>query len=153
MPLEIMRRTASAECASILAELREWFGTPEANAAYAEAAEHGETWVAEESGETLGLMVLRDTGFAAMDVHLLAVRLHAHRQGVGKALIRQARAVARETGKSYLTVKTRGPSRPYEPYERTRAFYEAAGFEPLEELTEVWGPENPCLIMIMRVPA
>jgi hypothetical protein len=43
------------------------------------------------------------------------------------------------------------PSLPYAPYERTRAFYEAVGFEPLEEITEIWGPENPCPLMIMPV--
>jgi hypothetical protein len=50
-------------------------------------------------------------------------------------------------------VKTRGPSLPYEPYERTRAFYLAMGFTPLEEFTEIWGPENPCLFMVKAVGA
>jgi GNAT superfamily N-acetyltransferase len=151
MTLKITRRAAGAECASILAELPEWFGIPESNAEYAAAAEREQAWVAEDSGDALGLMVLTDQGFSAIDVHLLAVRPQLHRRGVGLALIEQARTVARERGKSYLTVKTRGPSLPYEPYERTRAFYEAVGFAPLEELTEIWGPENPCLIMIMPV--
>jgi hypothetical protein len=57
----------------------------------------------------------------------------------------------RETWATAL-VKTPGPSLPYEPHERTRAFYLATGFEPLEELTEICGPENPCLIMILRTP-
>jgi GNAT superfamily N-acetyltransferase len=97
-------------------------------------------------------MVLIDPGFSAIDVHLLAVRPHAHRHGVGKALIRQAGAVTQGLGKPYLTVKTQGPSAGYEPYQRTRAFYDAVGFRPLEEFTSIWGPENPCLIMIMPVP-
>lgn len=71
---------------------------------------------------------------------------------MGTALIHQACAVAKELGKPYLTVKTLGPSAGYEPYERTRAFYEAVGFRPLEEFTSIWGPENPCLMMIMSVP-
>lgn len=148
MSFKIVRRPAGADCASILAELPDWFGLPDSNAAYAEAAERGLTWVAERPGEALGLLVLEDLGFSALDVHLLAVRPHLHRQGVGKALIDQARAVARQLGKPYLTVKTQGPSAGYAAYERTRAFYEAVGFEGLEELTEIWGPENPCLIMV-----
>jgi GNAT superfamily N-acetyltransferase len=151
MTLEIVRRAAGAECASILAELPEWFGIPESNTAYAEAAERQPTWVAQESGEPLGVMVLTDPGFSALDVHLLAVRPRAHRQGVGKALIQQARAIARELEKPYLTVKTQGPSAGYESYGRTRAFYEVVGFKGVEEFTEIWGPENPCLIMIMPV--
>jgi GNAT superfamily N-acetyltransferase len=152
MTLKIVRRAAGAECASILAELPDWFGLPESNAGYAEAAEREQAWVVEDSGDILGLMVLIDQGFSALDVHLLAVRPHAHGRGVGKALIRQARAVARELRKAYVTVKTQGPSAGYEPYERTRAFYEAVGFKGLEEFTSIWGPENPCLIMIMPAP-
>jgi GNAT superfamily N-acetyltransferase len=152
MSLEIVRRPAGADCTSILAELPEWFGIPESNVDYAAHAEREQAWVAEQAGDALGLMTLVNHGFSAIEIHLLAVRRHAHRQGVGLTLIRQASAIARELGKPYVTVKTRGPSLPYEPYERTRAFYEAVGFEPLEELTSIWGPENPCLIMIMRVP-
>jgi GNAT superfamily N-acetyltransferase len=148
MTLKITRRPAGAECASILAELPEWFGIPQSNAEYAEAAQREETWVAEEAGETLGLMVLVDQGFAAIDIHLIAVRRRAHRQGVGKALVEKARAVAREKGKTYVTVKTQGPSVGYDSYARTRAFYEGVGFKGLEEFIEIWGPENPCLIMI-----
>jgi GNAT superfamily N-acetyltransferase len=153
MTLKIMRRPAGADCASILAELPEWFGIPQSNADYAEAAERERAWVAEADGETLGVMVLVDTGFAAVDVHLLAVRPHAHRRGVGRALIRQALAATRDLGKPYLTVKTQGPSAGYEAYERTRKFYEGVGFQGLEEFAEIWGPENPCLIMILPVPA
>jgi len=151
MTLKIVRRPAGADCASILAELPEWFGLPQSNAAYAEAAEREPAWVAEEAGEAVGLMVLTDTGFAAIDVHLLAVRPHIHRRGVGRTLIRCALDVTRERGKPYLTVKTQGPSAGYESYERTRRFYEAVGFRGLEEFTEIWGPENPCLIMILPV--
>ena len=151
MIFKIARRAAGAECASILAELPEWFGIPNSNLAYAEAAQGERAWVAESQEEALGVMVLTNPGFAALDVHLLAVRPHAHRRGVGKALIAQACAAAREFGKPYLTVKTQGPSAGYDSYDRTRRFYEAVGFKGLEEFIEIWGPENPCLIMIMPV--
>ncbi|HTW36308.1 MAG TPA: GNAT family N-acetyltransferase [Rhizomicrobium sp.] len=152
MTLKIVRRAAGADCASNLAELPEWFGLPDSNAAYTALAERERAWVAEDAGDTLGLMILADPGFSAIDIHLLAVRRHAHRRGVGRALVRQACAVAKAMGKTYVTVKTRGPSRDYEPYRRTRAFYDAVGFTALEEFTAIWGPENPCLIMIMPVP-
>jgi N-acetylglutamate synthase-like GNAT family acetyltransferase len=149
MTLNIVRRAAGVDCASILAELPEWFGLPQSNAEYAERAEREQAWVAEENGNALGLVVLADPGFSAIDIHLLAVRRRAHRRGVGNALVQHALAETRALGRPYLTVKTRGPSLPYEPYEKTRAFYEAVGFAPLEEFTSIWGPENPCLIMIM----
>ncbi len=32
---------------------------------------------------------------------------------------------------------------------KTREFYKAVGFYPLEEFTEIWGgKENPCLLMV-----
>lgn len=153
MTLKIVRRPAGADCAAILADLPEWFGIPESNAAYARAAESSETWVAEEDGRAVGVMVLEDQGFSAIDIHVIGVRARRHRNGVGHALVGEALKVARDRGKSYLTVKTQGPSREYEPYRRTRLFYEAVGFLPLEETTAFWGPENPTLIMIMPVPA
>jgi len=153
MTLNIVRRAAGAECASILAELPEWFGLPQSNTAYCALAERERAWIAEDGDDAVGIMSLADPGFSAIDIHLLAVRQRAHRHGVGKALVRHALAEARALKRPYLTVKTRGPSLPYEPYERTRAFYEAVGFAPLEEFTAIWGPENPCLIMVMPVPA
>jgi hypothetical protein len=54
----------------------------------------------------------------------------------------------REQGARLLEVKTRGPSGHSVEYARTRAFYEAVGFLPLEERTDIWGPENPCLISV-----
>ena len=50
-----------------------------------------------------------------------------------------------------LQVKTLGPTRPSEHYDRTRAFYAALGFQPLEEIHDLW-PGNPCLIMVKPLP-
>jgi hypothetical protein len=62
-----------------------------------------------------------------------------------------AEAAARAEGRRFLTVKTQGPSAGYEPYERTRRFYLALGYSPLEELDIGWGPENPTLLMAKAV--
>ena len=45
-----------------------------------------------------------------------------------------------------LTVKTLGPSDPDECYARTRRFYSACGFLPLEEFDDLW-PGTACLLM------
>ncbi len=44
-------------------------------------------------------------------------------------------------------MKTLGESHPDENYKKTREFYKAVGFYPLEEFTEIWGKENPYLLM------
>ena len=73
-----------------------------------------------------------------------------HRHGIGRALLTRAEAYVR--GRRFLTVKTLAPSHPDENYRATRRFYEAMGFLPLEELPELWGPQNPCLVMIKTLP-
>jgi hypothetical protein len=45
--------------------------------------------------------------------------------------------VVREDGTRFLSVKTLGPSRPDENYQRTRLFYDACGFAPLEEFLDL----------------
>jgi len=54
----------------------------------------------------------------------------------------------RAEGVRYLQVKTLGPSRPDDEYERTRRFYEARGFVPLEEMFGVWLEDDPMLILV-----
>lgn len=153
MALNFVRRPAGADCASIIADLPEWFGIPSATADYVEFAEREQAWVAELDGEAVGLMVLADHGFSALDIHFLAVRRDVHRQGIGRRLVEKGVAEARLLGRRYLTVKTLGPSRVSEPYGQTRAFYRAVGFEPLEELDLATWPDTPCLLMVMAVPS
>ncbi len=138
---------SGAICESILAELPEWFGLPESNAAYAARAEEGPAWIADRAGTPVGLMLLKPHFAETVEIELLAVRAALHRSGIGRALVGAAETHANGRGARFLTVKTRGPSIPYEPYERTRAFYVATGFTPLEEFAEIWGPENPALLM------
>ena len=38
-------------------------------------------------------------------------------------------------------------------YDRTRAFYLAYGFRPLEEFPDLWGAENPALQLIKTIPS
>jgi GNAT superfamily N-acetyltransferase len=142
---------AGEVCASILAELPQWFGIPESNAAYADLAEREPAWLALDDGRPVGVMILKTHGEHSLENYLLGVRPSHHRSGLGRAFIERARQIAEDGGARYLTVKTLGPSRAYEPYERTRAFYRAVGFTPLEEFTEIWGPENPCLFMVKPV--
>jgi GNAT superfamily N-acetyltransferase len=153
MTLRISERDfgAGALCRSILDQLPEWFGIPESNADYARLADEGPAWLAVDDGEVVGLMLLKPHFETAVEIYLLAVVPARHRSGVGRALSAAAEAWAKARGARYLTVKTRGPSLPYEPYERTRAFYLATGFVPLEEFTEIWGPENPALLMVKAV--
>jgi len=48
-------------------------------------------------------------------------------------------------------VKTLAPSKPDVGYDKTRAFYLAYGFRPLEEF-RLWDADNPALQMIKAIP-
>ncbi len=83
----------------------------------------------------------------AAELHLMAVDPAHHRAGIGRALLRAAETDLAADGVHLVQVKTLGPSRADPNYARTRMFYEACGFQPLEEIHGLWG-DNPCLIMV-----
>jgi len=137
-----------AICRDILSELPDWFGIPEANAGYANDAETMPTWLARDSGAVVGLMILKRHFPESAEIWLLATRLALRRTGIGRALVAAGETEARSDGVRFLSVKTLGPSVPYEPYEETRAFYRALGFAPIEEFPSLWGPENASLLLL-----
>ena len=81
----------------------------------------------------------------------MAVRPEAHHGGIGRALVAAAETHARGLGVEYMQVKTLGPSRPDDGFARTRAFYEAVGYRPLEEFKQIWDKNNPCLVLVKRL--
>ena len=54
-------------------------------------------------------------------------------------------------GARFLTVKSLTTSNDDPNYARTRLFYEAIGFLPIEEFPTLRGPENPCLLMLLSL--
>jgi GNAT superfamily N-acetyltransferase len=145
--LETRPAGSGAICAGILPTIGEWFGMPESNAAYEAMAETGPAVVALEDDRAVGLMLLKRHFATALEVYFLAVVRDRHRHGAGRALMAHAEAVAAAEGRRFVQVKTQGPSVDYEPYERTRRFYEALGYAAIEELDVGWGPDNPTLLM------
>jgi GNAT superfamily N-acetyltransferase len=133
-------------CASILGALPDWFGLEEANAAYIRDVADLPTF---RIGDEAFLSVKIHTPQAA-EVYVMGVRPERHAQGLGTALLTAAEAYLRAQGVEYLQVKTLGPSFPDEGYARTRSFYVARGFVPLEELHDLWD-ENPCLLLVKRI--
>jgi GNAT superfamily N-acetyltransferase len=151
LTLETRPAGSGAICRSILATIGDWFGMPASNAEYESLAETGPAVLALEDGAPVGLMLLKRHFGTALEVYFLGVARDRHRQGVGRALMAHAETVASAEHRRFVTVKTQGPSANYEPYERTRRFYEAVGYAALEELDVGWGPENPTLIMAKAV--
>lgn len=141
-------RDRAAVARAILADLPDWFGIPEAREDYIAEAARLPMLAAEEAGAAVGFLSLKRQSPAVFEVAVLAVRRARHRQGCGRALMAAAAEAAAREGADYLTVKTLAPTKFDEGYRRTRAFYDALGFVPLEVFPTLWGPEAPCLMML-----
>ena len=134
--------------AGLLRDLPEWFGIEESVRGYVESARTLPTTAAEVGGEIVGVCLVRRHTTHAAEIDLLAVRRDLHRSGVGRRVVERVVADLTADGVRLLQVKTFGPSGDSAEYARTRAFYAALGFLPLEERTDIWGPDNPCLISV-----
>ncbi|MCS7478960.1 GNAT family N-acetyltransferase [Umezawaea endophytica] len=136
----------AAVTAHLLALLPSWFGIPESNADYTASAHHLPGLVAEVDAEPVGVLLHRRHFPESAEVHLMAIAPHLHRHGIGRALVTAVESRLRADGCRLLQVKTLGAAHPDEGYARTRAFYRAVGFLPLEETADLW-PGTPCLLM------
>jgi len=151
----------------LLRALPQWFGIEASSAAYVEAARRLPAYLAwpapgpssassapagpGEGPGAAGVLLLERHFPGAAEIHLIAVDPAYHRHGAGRALVAAAETGLIADGVEFLQVKTLGPSRPDEGYERTREFYAAMGFTPLEEIHGLWDQGNPCLIMIKHL--
>jgi len=133
---------------AVMRALPRWFGLEEPLLAYVEAARRLPTLIAVEGAVDVGFLTVEQQTASATEIVAMGILPDRHRRGIGRRLVESAADRAAASGVTLLQVKTLGPSHPSESYARTRAFYEALGFVPLEETTAIWGPANPCLIMV-----
>lgn len=139
----------AAACEPILRSLPDWFGIEEAIVYYVNEIDGLPTFLALDEGEGgVGFMSVKQHFPQAAELYVLGVRPEWHGRGIGRALLARAEAHLRDLGVEYVQVKTLAASHPDPNYARTRRFYEAMGFRPLEVLPELWDESNPCLIMI-----
>jgi GNAT superfamily N-acetyltransferase len=141
----------SAVCMPILRRLPDWFGLEAALLQYEKDIAGLPTFLAKEDEAVLGFLSLKQHNPYSAEVYVMGVRPEAQRGGFGRALVQAAETYARSLGVEYLQVKTLGPSNPDPGYARTRAFYEALGFRPLEEFKQIWDANNPCLVLVKRL--
>jgi GNAT superfamily N-acetyltransferase len=113
---------------ALTAHLPEWFAQAESNRHYAAQAEIFEAWVARIDGRPGGLLLLKRHSAVSAEIYWLGVDPDHHRQGIGRALIGEVEHRLKEEKIRFLFVMTLHPEDPYEPYRRTRLFYERMGF-------------------------
>jgi ribosomal protein S18 acetylase RimI-like enzyme len=147
-PVSVLAGRA-AICREVLESLPEWFGIPASVETFVAEADHLPMLACfEPAGDVAGFVSVKTHTTAAAEVHVLGVKPAWHRRGIGRELIEAAARLAISQGTRFLTVKTLAPSHPDPNYERTRLFYEALGFVPIEEFPALWGADNPCLLML-----
>jgi catechol 2,3-dioxygenase-like lactoylglutathione lyase family enzyme/GNAT superfamily N-acetyltransferase len=138
-------------CRRILDALPTWFGIPEAVDDYVAVADRTPSVIASVAGVDVGIVtVIRHSPYAA-EIHLMAVVPEHHRHGIGRTMLGHVEAGLARDGVEFLEVKTLSDRDPDEGYAKTRAFYRACGFRPLEEFPDLWDPQNPALQMIKTI--
>ncbi len=140
-------------CAPILRALPQWFGIEEATQHYIDSIRTLPTLLARLDDSPAGFLTIKQHSDSAAEIYVMGVYPHFHRHGVGRALLKQTEMELQAQGIRFLQVKTLSSKHPDPYYARTREFYEAMHFVPLEEFDDLWGEANPCLMLIKYVEA
>jgi ribosomal protein S18 acetylase RimI-like enzyme len=141
----------SGDCEQILRLLPDWFGLEAAIQNYAATIPALPTFLAKAGGQAVGFLSLKQHNPCSAEIYVMGVLPAFHHQGIGRALVEKAEGYAKARQIEYLQVKTLGPSNDDAHYAQTRAFYTAMGFRPLEEFTQIWDENNPCLVMVKKI--
>jgi ribosomal protein S18 acetylase RimI-like enzyme len=136
---------------TILNSLPQWFGIPESTMEYINMSKEYIFFAIYDESKPVGFMSLKPTSQSTIEIYVMGVASEYHRCGFGTKLFNTALTWAQKNSYEFMQVKTLDSSRPNKEYEITRKFYEKLGFKSLECLTEIWGNDNPCLIMIQYI--
>jgi|SRR5690625_142334 len=136
---------------SILESLPNWFGIQESTQEYISKSSNLPFFAAIDDSKPLGFIVTKENNQYTAEIYVMGVLPDCHNQGIGTSLLNRVLQWAKERGCEFLQVKTLDESHPDIYYAKTRKFYTSVGFKPLECLPELWGKENPCLIMIQHI--
>lgn len=112
---------------------------------------HQRGFVAERHGKVVGFITLY-VAEGKLNIGWLGVQPDLHRQGIGRLLLDKAEEVARQLGIQILALYTLGEGVDYEPYERTRRFYFANGFQVYQR-SQTDNPSCPEEIKLSKVLA
>ena len=138
-----------AVVAEVLHDLPEWFGIPESTQAYIEGSKDLQVWAAYQEGDLLRFVSLSYSSEDCAEIDCLGVKKAYQGRGIGSQLLAAFESEARKNV-DYLQVKTvaEGSNK---DYDRTNVFYRSLGFKKLEIFPQLWGPQNPCQILIKKM--
>lgn len=148
MNIEFFEAGKSEVTKSVLLSLPDWFGIEEFTNAYIRNSGELPRFVAFEEDRAVGFLSLKKHSEYAAEVYVMGVLPEFHRKGIGQALLKEAESWLADKGVEFLQVKTLSEDRECEFYKKTRLFYQANGFRPLEVFSELWDASNPCFLMV-----
>lgn len=137
----------STICENILHALPNWFGIEESIIEYSSITKEMPFYAIYDNNLPVGFVAIKVHNSYTCEVCVMGVLQEYHRKGIGRMLIQKCVEFCEENGMEFLTVKTLDGSRPDKNYEKTRLFYSAMGFRPLEVFKTFWNEENPCLFL------
>lgn len=143
----------AALCEPIIRALPQWFAIPSAVERYLRQIDELPTFTAQRDDRVVGFITVQRCSSHAAQIVVMGVEPEHHRTGIGRRLIEAAERYLIGVGVEYAQVLTLGPSHPDAGYSQTRAFYEAMGYRGLQERSDIWGADNPCLIMVRYLAA
>lgn len=141
----------AAICDNILRALPNWFGIEESIVDYVAGVQNKPFYALVGADGTVGFVSILVHNQYTAEIYVMGILESHHRQGLGKKIVETCKDYCRTHGMEFLTVKTLDASREDASYAKTRKFYEAMGFKPLEVFPTLWDPTNPCLFMAMYV--
>lgn len=135
----------------ILRQLPDWFGIEESIVEYVRDVKETVFFQAVVDNRPVGFLSLKFNNEYTSEIYAMGILEEYHNMGIGRNLVEKAIDYSRRNGYRLFMVKTLGETHPDKNYKKTRAFYKKMGFYPLEELKELWGKENPCLLMVQSL--
>lgn len=131
----------------IIRRLKQWFGIEESIIEYVEGVKDNKFYCVYDDDKPVGFCSIKHNTKDTAEIYVAGILEKYHRSGIGTEMISLIEEDLTAAGYKMFMVKTLSESSPDEWYKKTRLFYKKVGFYPLEEMKELWGEENPCLIM------
>ncbi len=135
-------------CKEIIGKLPNWFGLESANNEYIEKSADTDFYSAYMFEKEVGFFSIISHFKETSEIYVCGILPDFHRLGIGKKLLRVIEEDLKKQKKKFLTVKTLSSSHPDKGYAKTREFYKACDFVPVEEFKTLWSEEHPCLFLV-----
>ena len=133
----------STICENILRALPNWFGVESSIVNYVKQVRELPFYAASDGTKNIGFVAIKPHSPFASEICVMGILKEYHGKGIGRRLVDECEQYCVKNKIELLTVKTLDESRASESYEKTRLFYLAIGFKPVEVFPLLWDEDNP----------